>query len=459
MRLTRRFSGVLLIAAAVAGLAAGSGASRSGASAGTWQRVTDQTGRNTDQVALARTRDGVLHVFWLRRRAGLTDLMHSALGRGTPNAVITSRQVLSSPDAVVSPDGGLRTFFIDEREQGSLDEFVSTATAGPDGKSWKIQLGVTQASTIGATGDPGAVMGRDGTPFEIFPTTAGVNVHAGLDPASPTQLIDRTVFTYVPDLAVDGKTGEVVAGWFSLDRKEPGLFMRTVAPTLGPTRFVPSSTQNGETKGIDQRVAISGRIGASGIYLAYGQGYPTFGRVLLWRYGSGKPMKVSTAFREHEDVNIAAAPEGRLWVMWHADGRVYALRTNRAATRLGAVVSVPGPNSGPYWKLAGEGSLGPLDVLLSASDGIAAPQATWHARLYPGLSLSAKSKGSRIVYSVTDAGEPVAGAKVTAAGRSARTNVKGAAVIALGKSLRGTSVTATVTKTGYTPATLRVKVA
>jgi hypothetical protein len=456
MRTIAQLVGALLVAAALAGAGAGIGASRPDVAASPWQRVTDQTGRNIDQVALARTRDGVLHVFWLRRRAGLTDLMHTPLGRGGPNAVVTGRQSLSSPDAVVAPDGSLRVFFISEREQGALDEFVSTATAGLTGKSWQIQRGVTQASTIGVTGDPGAAIGRDGTPYEIFPTTAGMNVHAGLDPSSPTLLIDETTYTYVPDLAVDGKTGEVVAGWFSLDRKEPGLFMRTVAPTLAPTRFVPASTQNGDTKGIDQRVAITGRIGAPGIYLAYGQGYPTFGRVLLWRYGGGKPMKVSTVFRQHEDVNIAAAPEGRLWVMWHSGERVYAVRTNRAATRLGAVVSIHGPNSGPYWKLAGEGSLGPLDVLISASNGFGAPQATWHARLLPGLSLQARRAGNRIAFSVTDAGDPVAGAIVTFAGRSGRTNPKGSATVTIG---RGGTVVATAAKAGYMPASLRVKVA
>ena len=54
----------------------------SGASAGTttsWSRVTDPGGRNIDQVGLARTGDGVLHVVW-RRQAGTEEsVRHAAI--------------------------------------------------------------------------------------------------------------------------------------------------------------------------------------------------------------------------------------------------------------------------------------------------------------------------------------------------------------------------------------------
>ena len=39
----------------------------------------------------------------------------------------------------------------------------------------------------------------------------------------------------------------------------------------------------------------------------------------------------------NEHANVAAAPEGRLWLMWEENGTIFAARTNRSATKVGAV--------------------------------------------------------------------------------------------------------------------------
>ena len=60
-----------------------------------------------------------------------------------------------------------------------------------------------------------------------------------------------------------------------------------------------------------------------------------------------------------------------------------------------------------------------------------------------------------ITVKVTDAGDPVAGAKVAAKGQNAKTNAKGVAQLTLGASIRG-KVTVTVTHATYRKLTKKV---
>ena len=98
---------------------------------------------------------------------------------------------------------------------------------------------------------------------------------------------------------------------------------------------------------------------------AYCSGYPTCQRVLLWQIGAAGPLTVAQG-SDVEDVNIAAAPDRRLWVMWHdpSTDLISVTRSNKQATKFGEIVRIKlqkGTES--VSKLAGEGSLG--DVLAS----------------------------------------------------------------------------------------------
>jgi hypothetical protein len=152
-------------------------------------------------------------------------------------------------------------------------------------------------------------------------------------------------------------------------------------------------------------------------------------------------------------VNIAAAPEGRLWVMWHEGGSndLFAIRTNKAATRFGSIVKVAPPAStSSVWKLKGEGSRGPLDLLASVSTG--SSLAAWHTQVLPPLSISATKAANGVRFTVTDAGDAVAGAKVTYASKTLTTNSKGQATTTLAR----TTSKATAGREGYTGAAVIV---
>ena len=198
------------------------------------------------------------------------------------------------------------------------------------------------------------------------------------------------------------------------------------------------------------RTSLTARIGAPGVLLAHGQGYPTYKTVAVSRVGSSKPQLVIKADRA-EHVNVAAAPQGRLWLMWEQNGTIYAARTNKAATRLGAANTLRPPGGGTIYRLNGEGSAGPLDLFANVQSG---GQGLWHQQVLPKLTLVGTRAGSSIVFRVLDAGEPVAGATVKSGGKTLRTNAKGVATLTQARAGR---VKASASKAGYAAAAASVR--
>ena len=195
------------------------------------------------------------------------------------------------------------------------------------------------------------------------------------------------------------------------------------------------------------RTPISGRIGAAGVFLAYGQGYPTLKTVAVWRVDTATPQLVLKA-PGAKHVGVAAAPEGRLWVMWDVNGKIYATRTNHAATRVGPPSMVKPPGSGSVYELDGEGSAGPLDLV--ANDG----KSLWHQQVWPKLQVSGRRAGKTIVFTVADAGDPVVAAKVKAGGKTLTTAANGRATLA---NAPPGKVKASASKAGYTAASTTVR--
>jgi len=162
---------------------------------------------------------------------------------------------------------------------------------------------------------------------------------------------------------------------------------------------------------------------------------------------------------------LAAGPDGRLWVFWDRDHKVYAARTNPAATKLGRIVSIKPPKgTGAIYRLNAEGSAGPLDLLAlaEAKGGLG----YFHQRILPGLTFTAQpktvKKGKKVTFKTSDAGKPVKGAKVTfKLGKkklTKKTNGKGKATIAVPAKTKPHKYSATAKKGGYSRAKLRVRV-
>jgi hypothetical protein len=323
---------------------------------------------------------------------------------------------------------------------------------------------VTDDAAYGA--DDGAAVLKDGTPILAFGGTGtGTFVHRGLDPAQPNQSLQGQFggcCGYSPDIAVDTKTGVPVVAWYSNATGHLGVFAQSLDPAPGGPMLMPGSTTlfNGVPNSSQQlsRTPIAARNGG-GVYVAYSGDYPTARKALLWRVGSTRSVTLDKRANDHV-VSLAADPKGRLWVFWILRGSkpaVYARRSNLAATAFGPTVKAgtpPGQQSG--FKIAGSAQSALLDVVGLFGDA-AGTQAQWHTQVRPGLAVAAqpsnvkRGHATKVHFTVSDP-DPVKGATVHAAGKSATTDAKGHASITLtGKA------TARATKSGYTSGSVRVR--
>src|SRR5215210_3772341 len=131
---------VLLAAVIAAGVTAP-------AHAAPWKRVTTTDGSSIDQVGLARTADGVLHLAWHHPTGPNTeDLLHTAISPagtiGATTPIQSGWTGFSNPALVVDP-GGLRAFWGGFRTTDSSDpqRETNTALSADGGVSWALQPG------------------------------------------------------------------------------------------------------------------------------------------------------------------------------------------------------------------------------------------------------------------------------------------------------------------------------
>jgi hypothetical protein len=447
----------LVVVAIVAALALA--ASASGGPRGQWTRLPG-TVLNFAEPGLARTGDGVLHVVYTRRNGAKEDLIHlevSPAGQVGPDAVALGGWAsMSHPDLLRMPDGSLRAFFggIRSTNPGETNNAMNTATAPAAGAPWTLKPGkAAQATYAYATGVAGAGLAKDGTPISTWSGSPGLGFHYGIEASSPDGTIPQTgCCLYTPDVAVDSASGQAWVGFHSNENAGPGLYVNAIGPggPQGARRLAPGSVTGKDSIYPGNRTSLTGRIGAAGVYLFYGQGYPTFKTLALWKVDTAKPQLVIKADR-NEHANVAAAPEGRLWLMWEQNGTVYAARTNRAASRVGAVNAIKTPGGATIYRLNGEGSAGPLDLIANLAAG---GQSLFHQQVWPKVSLTGSRSGTKIVFRVTDAGDPVAGATVKAGGKALKTAGNGTATLSPAPKGR---VKATASKAAYAPATGTVR--
>ena len=423
---------------------------------GQWSRLPG-TVVNFAEPGLARTADGRLHVLYTRRNGSKDDLAHLAVSPGgsvgAAAVALGGWSAMSHPDLLRMPDGSLRAFFggIRSTASGETNNAMNTATASAAGMPWALKPGnAAQATYAYATSVAGAGLAKDGTPISAWAGSPGLGFHYGVEPTTPDGTIPQAgCCLYSPEIAVDSTSGQAWVGFHSNEDGRPGLYVNAIRPggPQGGRRLAAGSVVGKSSVAPGNRTALTGRIGAPGVFLFFGRGYPTFKTLALWKVDTARPSLTIKADR-NEHANVAAAPEGRLWLMWEVSGRIFAARTNRTATRLGAVNVLGAPGSRTIYRLNGEGSAGPLDLLVN--DG----QALWHQQVWPKLQVTGSRSGRNVVFRVRDAGDAVAGATVKAGGRTLQTSANGTAT------LRGAPtgrIRATAAKAGYAPASASIR--
>jgi hypothetical protein len=443
------------IAAAAVALLVSAGAAPAGP-AGQWTRVTPVDAAPGDEVAAARAPGGTLHVLWTSRGPAGTDLVHAAIGAdgapaGSSVAVVTSWPELApAPALVAEPGGGLRVLFSGLGPGVYREGDVYSAVSADGGASWSLAPGpVSAPSDVHRSDGIAAGVLADGSPVFAWAYDFALASHVGLDPARPNEGWQAVCCARHPGIGIDGATGEAVLAWFSTAASEYGVWTQTIAPAALPRKYVPGSGNAARTAAVAvrQRVAVAGRAGAPGAYVVYGAGYPVWTSLWLWEHRTGRAARLWSG--PVELPAVAAGADGRLWAAWLSGSSVVAMRSNRAVTRWGAPVRVT-PPPGAVRALAGNGALGPLDLLVTVSGGDAV--AVWHRRVLPGLALSCRG-GRPIVCTVRDAGDPVPGASVTLGGRTRTTGLRGRVEVVLPRG----AYLVRAAKDGYSPARTRVR--
>jgi hypothetical protein len=443
------------------------------AQAAPWKRVTTPDGSSTDQVGLARTADGVLHVAWHHPTGPNTeDLLHTAIsaaGKVGATSPVQSGWTGFTNTALVVDPGGLRAFWGGFRSTDSSDpqNETNTALSTDGGASWGLQPGsVVPGGAQSYASNTAATVRSDGSTLQAFAGTLGTWVHAGLSPATPNHDYQAPLgpYGYDPNLATDAANRTVMA-WYSNASGSLGVKVQDVAADGSPVGSASTMPNTADMQvGMLGRTPLAARKGG-GLYVAYPTGYPAQNRVRLWRVGaSSASLIASTGNTNSPAVALAPAGDGRLWVVWtkgFGDPDVLARRSNKSATKFGATVNASRPkDAAQAYKVDASASGGALDVLGNFNIGSSTTAVTSYRRINPGLTLQAKpgklrkGKKTKVRFTVSDAGDPVKGAKVKAKGQSGTTNGKGRVTLNIRSSK---AVKATATRSGYTRATKRLR--
>ncbi len=449
---SRRLAATAALAALVA-LAAGSlarSAPQTADGAG-WQRVS---GPNTgQQLGLARLANGTLHVAWIHGNTAPTtiyDTRYSPTGAKLGTSTVGSWGGADGLALLAMPDGTLRLFATGSRTASDTNRGVHTFTAPSSGTGWTLDPGAAWGGPPAAAAPfVGAALTKSGQPVTGWAGAAVSSVQVGTGGGDGTAVC--ACDAEGADIAADAGTGAIVMSGLTIG-KPFGTYVERAVPSAGGRVVLPSATQDAGDSG------ISGRIGASGVYVAWTDGNrPGVSKpaMHLSRYGGPTRTIAHGAFTL---AKAFAGPQGRLWLAWGdaADG-VFVTRSNRAVGRFEPVQKLSSPPGASFLGNAeGEGSQGALDLFVEqdvASGGY------WHAHVLAHATLTAsvakKANGSRVVtLRLTDAGDPVAGARVsTGRGAPLTTSAAGTATVSLPS---GAALHATATAPGYAPASVSV---
>jgi hypothetical protein len=448
-------------ATAVAAVAIAIGMLAGPAGAVTFTRLSTVNPSTGPSVAVTRTADGNLHLvyqtFQGRGFSGLASMTISPKGVPGPQVQALSGWQAGIPGLVGLPNGTLAAVF-----GGTSPGLVSSVwaiTSADGGATWSAPVDVRSGGPLEAgvyAADVTATMSGS-TPVLTLPVGGSIVAQVGLGPGSPTYRVNTSPSDAAAggvDTAADAATGEVVASWQSL-ASPGGLFLQGAAPTLGAPQLVPGQMHN--------TLTIAGRDSGAGVFGAYS----TDGtHVRLLRYGGGTVAVGSLGGVTTKVLGVATGLKGRMWVMWgDENGGIGVTRSNMAVTRFEPIQHL-NPHAGGLYRLFGDGRLGPLDLIVDQIPSTSVTAGDYYARVLPVLSASTSVKklkgkggkvtGFKLTVRVTDAGDPVAGAKVSAKGHHATTDTQGRASLTLHGGTTGT-VKMTVSAPGYQLLSAKVK--
>jgi hypothetical protein len=454
MRSARRIVIALVLAATLAVPAALAASAKSTAHS-KWVRITGPNNTGA-QLGLARTSDGVLNVIWnhgVPAPTTIYDTRYSSSGAklGT-STVVSNFGGAGALAALVMSDGSLRLFASGAATTGSSVVGIHTFTAPASGTPWTRAAGdVWGGAPAGASSTIGAALTKTGVPVTGWGGAFQVGLSSGTSGTTAC-----ACFSLQGNLATDASSGAVIMSGLGQPSgyKYAGTFVQEVTPSNGGRVVLPSANQGSGDSG------VSGRLGASGVYVMYSDNtrpQVTKPAVRLYRYKGATKTIAKGAFTV---AKVFPGPQGRLWLMWgDAQDGVFVTRTNKAAGKREPVQKLKAPpGTGFLWDADGEGSQGALDLFVKSDAG--GGLGFWHAHVLARFSLKArvahhrKGTAAKVTLVLRDAGDAVAGAKISVGKRKLTTNAKGAVSLKLRHGVYSVGAKAP----SYKPAKVKVKV-
>lgn len=429
--------------------------------------------RNIDEPAVARVGKN-LHTVWQQEGPDSKASLRTRVIAGNGVAGASVGTVVSGWDSLVANPAiialaGKPVVVFSGLKPGWTGAMKSAAST--DGLTW-TEGGDALTRTeyaypgygIAAVDDAGTVVvGTNGAGFSVF-------ANRGNPPADEDIRNDQAGSAIQLALARDKATGTVWSAWQSLaNTSDPigvkGIGVQPLYPSVGARSKAPGSTDAaGNSSSADQRIALAARNAADGgVWAAYGVGYPTAQSIRVWKVGTSiaRTIRVGGNVRF---VSLSAGPGGRLWLSWYDDNAdvLHATRSDATVTRFGAIRTIVQParrgGDTQVWKVASDGALGPLDLVVNASTGAGANNIQlWHQQIEAALSVQVSpnnvkgASGGAVMITVTDAGVGVGGATVNVLGRNYTTNAKGQVGLVVARRTPAGLQAVKATRVGYFP--------
>jgi hypothetical protein len=307
-------------------------------------------------------------------------------------------------------------------------------------------------------------------------TARGVSYRLGApepiptSPAADSQAhVDTACCTYNTGVGYDGHSHQAWTVWYENSglRSTDGIDAQRLYPSLGTYVHAPGSTQanpvgSGYTSvQINHRIVVAPRVGG-GLYVGYVEGYPSAGKVALWRVGASSAL-VRRVGGDVGSIGTAAGPRGRIWLYWWKEGTdtISVARSNPGVTQLGTACAIRTPlKTTEVWDMVGNASAGPLSLFIDAGDH----PAIYSNLLKPCLSVAVSphrvshKRRSHVHVLVSDAGAPVRAAAVKFLGHKKSTNRRGRVTFTVPKGTKIGRYRIVVVRSGYHRALAHVRV-
>jgi hypothetical protein len=429
---------VVVVAAAVAAAtAAGAG------SAGRWTQITHQHNGTAADLGLARAKNGTLHVLWggpgrVPWNAVLDTQISSAGAVGKPQAVVSGWESVHVPAAVTAPDGSIHVIESGQKTPSNTDPTAGlNEISGPG--TWQLGAHAFGNFSISVASSANARVAalKNGQLVTVWTTAAKMLFQSGVDPGTTPQDLTGNDTVGAAEIAVDQASDAAIVAYHGVSTN--GSYLRQVLPSLGPAQTIPGAKVDPPP--------LAARTGG-GVFTAY---TPDGASVKLLRFG-GQPRAVPVPKGASVGTaGLAAGPDGRLWIYYGNPQTTWVTRTSRSTSGFEPVRTLKSPPGAiQYFRLEGEGSAGPLDLFADVTVDGGAKDGAYATHVFPQLSLAASRNGKKLVVRVTDAGDPVAGARVS--GLPGGAKITGADGTVAVPAARKGRVALTATKAGYLPA-------